>query len=72
MDNPSRILTTLDQHLTRPARLVLYGRAALFLGFDSAPPEIGESKDVDVIIPLGELDAFDSSFWDARSNKRDS
>jgi hypothetical protein len=61
MDNASTILTTLDGYLHSPARLVLYGRAALQLGFDKAPPDVAESKDVDAIVPLGELDDFTSN-----------
>ena len=66
MDNPSRILLTLDEHLERPTRMILYGRAALYLGFDAAPLEIAESKDVDAIIPLADLDGFDEQFWKAQ------
>ena len=33
MNNPLRILQTLDRHLTRPAELTIFGRAALALGF---------------------------------------
>lgn len=68
MDNASLILTTLDKHLDHPIRLVLYGRAALYLGFNNAPPAIAESKDVDVIIPLGDVDnlSADERFWDAQ------
>jgi hypothetical protein len=34
MDNASLILQTLDEHLDHPLQLVLYGRAALQLGFE--------------------------------------
>jgi hypothetical protein len=68
MDNPSLILQTLDGHLHQPARLVLYGRAALQLGFRDPPPETAESKDVDAIIPLVDLDILTANqdFWDAQ------
>jgi hypothetical protein len=68
MDNASLILETLDRHLSRSARLILYGRAALQLGFADPPPEVAESKDVDAIIPLGDLDQLsaDESFWEAQ------
>jgi hypothetical protein len=68
MDNPSLILQTLDAHLDHPVRLVLYGRAALQLGFTDPPPETAESKDVDAIIPLGDLDQLsaDETFWTAQ------
>ncbi|MFT5856956.1 MAG: hypothetical protein ACI8XO_004212 [Verrucomicrobiales bacterium] len=68
MDNASLILLTLDSHLRSPTRLILYGRAALQLGFTGPPPAVAQSKDVDAIIPLGDLDALsaDDGFWDAQ------
>lgn len=68
MDNASLILLTLDSHLDHVTRLVLYGRAALQLGFSDPPLEVAQSKDVDAIIPAGELPGFsaDESFWDAQ------
>jgi hypothetical protein len=68
MDNASLILRTLDEHLDRPVRLVLYGRAALQLGFENPPAGAAHSKDVDCIIPLTDLDSLtaDSGFWDAQ------
>jgi hypothetical protein len=68
MDNASLILQTLDGHLNHPARLILYGRAALQLGFTDPPRDIAESKDVDAIIPLTDLDGLsaDQGFWDAQ------
>jgi hypothetical protein len=68
MDNASLILTTLDAHLDHPARLVLYGRAAIQLGFTDPPGEVAESKDVDAIIPITDLDALhaNENFWDAQ------
>jgi hypothetical protein len=47
MDNASLILSRLDAHASHAVRLVLYGRAALQLGFTAAPTEVAESKDVD-------------------------
>ena len=68
MDNASLILQRLDSHLTHPTRLILYGRAALQLGFTEPSPEVAESKDVDAIIPLGDLNELsaDESFWSAQ------
>ena len=68
MDNASHILTTFDRHLTRLTRLILYGRAAVQLGFLNPPKEIAESKDVDAIIPVGDVEAFsaDEHFWSAQ------
>lgn len=37
MSNPTHILEVLDHHLTRPAEIILFGRAALALGFRDAP-----------------------------------
>ncbi|MBI4659528.1 MAG: hypothetical protein HY735_11870 [Verrucomicrobia bacterium] len=33
MNNPLCILQTLDRHLTAPAEITLFGRAALALGY---------------------------------------
>jgi len=68
MDNASIIIRALDERLDHPVRLVLYGRAALQLGFDGAPEETAQSKDVDAIVPLSELDTLsnDGGFWDAQ------
>jgi hypothetical protein len=70
MDNASIILLALDQRLDHPVRLILYGRAALQLGFTSPPPEVAQSKDVDAIVPLSDLDALstDDGFWEAQES----
>jgi hypothetical protein len=67
VDNPSLILRTLDKHLTHEVRLVLYGRAALWLGFKSPPPEAGGTQDVDAIITTAQTVALatDVGFWNA-------
>jgi hypothetical protein len=54
MDNPSLILQTVDKHLDHEVRLVIYGRAALWLGFDGSPPEAARTQDVDAIISTGQ------------------
>jgi len=68
MDNATVILTTLDEHLDHPVRLVLYGRAALQLGFAIPPEGVAASKDVDCIIPAAQLDGLtaDEGFWNAQ------
>ena len=73
MDNASTILRTLDARLDHSVRLVLYGRAALQLGFNGAPPEVARSKDVDAIIPIGDIATFDDDigFWDAQAATND-
>lgn len=67
MDNAELILTTLDRHLDHPVRLILYGRAALQLGFCEPPPEVAQSKDVDGIVAMSDLRGLieDAGFWDA-------
>lgn len=73
MDNASLILRTLDEHLDHPVHLILYGRAALQLGFENPPPEAAHSKDVDCIIPVTDLDSLtaDAVFWDAQEATND-
>jgi len=68
MDNATRILQKLDEPLDHPVRLILYGRAALQLGFQNPPPDVAASKDVDGIVPLSDLEALnaDDGFWDAQ------
>lgn len=68
MDNATRILGCLDQHLDHEVRLILYGRAAIQLGFPDAPEAVARSLDVDAIIPVGQVEALasDQGFWDAQ------
>ena len=68
ISNPERLLRALDELLDHPVSLVLYGRAAVWLGFDSPPPEVGATMDVDAIIRMSQLDDLvnDEQFWDAR------
>ena len=65
--NPERILRALDRRLVKPTRLILYGRAALALGFPSPRLEFSTTLDVDVILPEVEMPIIeqDSQFWDA-------
>jgi hypothetical protein len=68
MDNASVILRALDERLDHPVRLILYGRAALQLGFNAPPIETAQSKDVDAIVPLEDMESFsnDDRFWNAQ------
>jgi len=68
MDNATRILSCLDRHLDHEVQLILYGRAAIQLGFPSAPEAVARSLDVDAIIPTSQVDALaaDQGFWDAQ------
>lgn len=51
MSNAERIVRSLDQHLDHEVSLVIYGRAAIALGFDAAPESVKRSLDIDAIIP---------------------
>ena len=68
MTNAERILTVLDHHLDHEVALVLYGRAAIAAGFDGVPEAVSRTLDVDVIIPISRIAAFqsDAKFWDAQ------
>jgi hypothetical protein len=68
MNNPLRILQALDGHLTRPAEITLFGRAALALGFKDVPAGLAATQDVDAILPLQWLAAPDENvdFWQAQ------
>lgn len=47
---------------------MIYGRAAIALAFDNAPPAVSNTLDVDAIIPVSQLARFrsDSNFWGAQ------
>lgn len=63
--NPREILLTLDQQLDHEVDLVLYGRAAISLGFDQSPETLQATQDVDAIIRLSQLTTLtsDEQFW---------
>ena len=67
-DNPTEVLLTLDRELDHEVSLVLFGRAALYLGFADAPEEFGTTQDVDGIIRLSQLPVLmeDHEFWKAQ------
>ena len=67
MNHPQFILAALDRHLERPTRVILYGRAALALGYIEAGAEMGVTLDVDALLPAVEMDAIesDAQFWRA-------
>lgn len=67
-DNPTEVLLTLDRELDHEVSLVLFGRAALYLGFADAPEEFGTTQDVDGIIRLSQLPVLmeDHEFWEAQ------
>jgi hypothetical protein len=65
MSNPLRVLQSFDRHLTGPAEMTLFGRAALALGFSSAPPDFHNTRDVDAILSLEwlALEGRNTDFW---------
>ena len=67
MTNPERILRELDRHLRRPTRLILFGRAALALGFEPPDPTFAATRDVDMILPSVDMASIESDdqFWEA-------
>jgi len=66
--NPERLLLALDENLDHQVQLILYGRSALWLGFDHPPAVAAATFDVDAIVPDTQVQtlADDSRFWDAR------
>ena len=68
MNNPLRILQTLDRHLASPAEITLFGRAALALGYAASRAAFAATHDVDAILPLAWLAAEDEhlDFWEAQ------
>jgi hypothetical protein len=68
MNNPLHILQTLDRHLSKPAEITIFGRAALALGFPNSPETFATTHDVDAILPLSWLEADDENmdFWQAQ------
>jgi hypothetical protein len=67
MSNPLRILKAVDQHLTLPTEITLFGRSALALGFSPTPAYFHNTKDVDGILPVSWLQPPDEheDFWRA-------
>lgn len=67
MDNPSLILQAVDKRLDHHVKLVIYGRGAICLGFNGAPPETARTQDVDAVISVRQENELsnDSQFWDA-------
>jgi hypothetical protein len=70
MNNPLRILQTLDKNLTKPADITIFGRAAIALGYARSPDSFSATKDVDAILPFTWLSAPDENvdFWLAQQH----
>ncbi len=67
INNPQRILRTLDSFLENQTRVVLFGRAALALGFGDNGARFGRTQDVGAILPTLEMAKIesDAQFWTA-------
>ena len=68
MINAERILHALDRYLDHEVSLVIFGRAAIALGFEDPPQATTQTLDVDGIIPVSQVAQFreDGNFWDAQ------
>jgi hypothetical protein len=57
----------LDSFLEKQTRIVLFGRAALALGFGDGGARFGKTQDVDAILPAVEMARIesDTQFWAA-------
>lgn len=72
--HPERLLLALDEGLDHDVRLIVYGRSAVWLGFENPPAAAATTKDVDAVIPTAQAQPLseDMQFWDSRDavNKR--
>lgn len=68
MSNAERIARALDALLEHEVSLVIYGRAAIALGFRDVPDAVKLSLDIDVILRDEEGPALDTDdpFWQAQ------
>jgi len=66
--NAARILSALDRRLDHEVTLVIYGRAAIALGFQNPPEAVTKTLDVDALIPVSQIARFraDLALWDAQ------
>jgi hypothetical protein len=66
--HPERLLLALDEALDHAVRLIIYGRGAVWLGFNNPPAAAATTQDVDAIIPAEQVQALadDLQFWDSR------
>lgn len=66
--HPERLLRALDEALDHEVQLIIYGRSAVWFGFNNPPAAAATTQDVDAIIPIHQVQALaeDSRFWDAR------
>jgi hypothetical protein len=69
MTNAERIVKALDSLLDHEVSLVIYGRAAITLGFTNPPAAVAHSLDVDVVLRDSQMAALDADdqFWNAQA-----
>ncbi len=62
------LIRALDQYLDHDVELIIYGRSAIALGFDNAPAETLKTLDIDAIVRMDSIPAFeaDDNFWEAK------
>lgn len=67
MNNPLLILQQLDNHLSEEIQLIIFGKAAIVLGYPTAPSSYESTMDVDGIIPMEMLESLSNNerFWEA-------
>ena len=67
MSPAETILQSLDQKLDFPVELSLYGRAALYLGYENPARDYALSRDVDAVLWIGQAEelAASTNFWEA-------
>ena len=67
MNNPLEILRALDKNLDHKISLVLFGKAAIALGFQHPPEGSDQTMDVDSILTNGLPDGIsnDMAFWES-------
>ena len=69
MTNAERIVTAFDALLDHGISLVIYGRAAITVGFTNPPDDVTRSLDVDVILRISHTEILDADdqFWEAQA-----
>ena len=65
MTNAELPAVTLDDLLDHEVSLIVYGRAALALGFPNPPEDVANSLDIDIILPFLHIQTIenDNQFW---------
>lgn len=67
INRPLKILSTLDQLLSKPLELIIIGRSALALGYKKPQAQFFSTMDVDAIISDSYVSEIESNFdfWEA-------